>query len=112
MSIKEESKLDIEDKNQVVITPEDVQECAKFFQFFEIPVPDPLQASIDAFIKSPNLQNQNELRFQLSEIIVKSTHPVFLDEVFTQVRPETAEVNEDLTFERQLEAQLTSSADE
>lgn len=105
---KKNVTMDIEDKNQVVITPEDVQECAKFFQFFEIPVPAPLQAAIDNFSKDPTLQHQNELRYQLSVIIVKSDHPVFKDEVFNQVRPETSEVNEDLEFERQLEAQLTS----
>ena len=97
---------DLENKSLVVITPEDVQECAKFFQFFEIPVPAPLQSAIDSFVKDPNLYNQNELKFQLSDIIMRSTHPVFQDEVFAQVKPENALANDELVFERQLEAQL------
>lgn len=111
MSNKNDITSDLEDKNQVVITPEDVQECARFFQFFEIPVFAELQSALDNFIRDPTLYHQNELKFQLSEIIVKSEHPVFKDEVFAQVRPETAEVNEELLFERQLEKQLTSDAD-
>lgn len=97
---------DLENNSAVVITPEDVQECAKFFQFFEIPIPTPLQSAIDSFVKAPNLGNQNELKFQLSDIIMRSTHPVFQDEVFAQVKPENATANDELVFERQLEAQL------
>lgn len=103
---------DLENKNLVAITPEDVQECSKFFQFFEIPVPAPLQAAIDAFVKEPTLQNQTELKFQLSDIIMHSTHPVFQDEVFAQVKPENALANDELVFERQMEAQLTGTTEE
>ncbi len=106
MSKNDTSTNDLENKSLVVITPEDVQECAKFFQFFEIPVPAPLQSAIDNFVKEPNLFNQNELKFQLSDIIMRSTHPVFQDEVFAQVKPENALANDELVFERQLEAQL------
>lgn len=102
---------DLENKNQVVITPEDVEECSKFFKFFEIPVPAPLQSAIDNFCKDPTLSNQTELKFQLSEIITKSTHPVFQDEVFAQVRPETAQVNDEMIFERQFHEQLVSDPD-
>lgn len=102
---------DLENKNLVVITPEDVQECDKFFQFFEIPVPADLRSAIDNFCKEPTLQNQNELKFQLSDIIMHSTHPVFQDEVFAQVKPENAMANDELVFERQLEAQLTLEDD-
>lgn len=103
---------DLENRNLVVITPEDVEECAKFFKFFEIPVPDALQKAISSFCSEPNLQNQNELKFQLSDIIMRSTHPVFQDEVFAQVKPENALANDELVFERQMEAQLTGSADD
>lgn len=109
---KQQQSMDLDDKNRVVITPEDCQECAKFFQFFEIPVPEPLKVAFESFQKDPTLQNQDELKFQLSEIISKSDHAVFSDEVFAQVRPETREVNEELAFARQLEAQLTSKVDE
>ena len=101
---------DLENKNLVVITPEDVLECSKFFQFFEIPVPIQLQSAIDSFVKEPNLQNQTELKFQLSDIIMRSTHPVFQDEVFAQVKPENALANDELVFEREMEAQLTGDA--
>ncbi len=103
---------DLENKNLVVITPEDVQECSKFFQFFEIPVPTELQNAIDSFCKEPNLHNQNELKFQLSDIIKTSEHPVFQDEVFAQVKPENAVAHDELVFERQLEAQFTGTADD
>ena len=113
MSNKNETTAgDLENKNLVVITPEDVQECAKFFQFFEIPVDAPLQTAIDNFCKEPTLLNQNELKFQLSNIIMHSKHPVFQDEVFAQVKPENAAANDELVFERQLEAQLTSAEDD
>ena len=110
--MSESKSLDLEDKNQVVITPEDAQECAKFFEFFEIPVPTALKVAFDQFIAEPNIVNQNELRFQLSDIVANGDHPVFKDDVFKQVRPEVAGVREDLVFERQLEAMVTSSADE
>jgi len=96
MADKNEMTGDLENKNLVVISPEDVQECSKFFQFFEIPVPTPLQSAIDSFVKDPTLQNQNELKFQLSDIIKNSTHPVFQDEVFAQVKPENAIANDEM----------------
>jgi hypothetical protein len=102
-------KADLEGKSQVVITPEDCQECAKFFQFFEIPVPAGLQSAMDAFIAEPTLLHQDELKFQLADVITHSQHPVFQDEVFAQIRPETAAVRDELAFERELEAQLTSN---
>lgn len=109
MSNNKANPMDLEDKNQVVITPEDVAECAKFFKFFEIPTHPELTKALEAFQKDPTFFNQNELKFQLSEIITKSDHPVFADEVFAQVKPECAEVNENLAFERELEKQLTST---
>jgi len=112
MSKNSNNGNDLENKNLVVITPEDVQECAKFFQFFEIPVPTELQSAIDGFIKEPTLANQQELKFQLSDIIMRSTHPVFQDEVFAQVKPENALANDELVFERQLEAQLGRADDD
>lgn len=112
MSKTDEVSLDIDNKNQVAVTPEDVRECAKFFEFFEIPVPKELQAAIDAFIKTPSLDNQNELRYRISNVIVTSKHPVFQDEVFTQVKPETAEEHEKMEFERELEKTFMGTADE
>jgi hypothetical protein len=105
---EEKNKFDIEDKNEVVITPEDCQECAKFFEFFEIPVPADLKVAIDDFIKTPTYQHQSELKFRLAEVITNSEHPIFQDEVFAQIRPETRDVHEALAFERELEAKLTS----
>jgi hypothetical protein len=103
----EKGEMTLENKNQVVITPEDVQECAKFFQFFEIPVPTELQSAISNFIANPNFPNQQELKYQISTIIMTSTHPVFQDEVFAQVKPENALANDELVFERELEKQFT-----
>lgn len=111
MTSAEKPISDLEDKNRVVITPEDCQECAKFFQFFEIPTSDELKAAFENFQKDPTLFNQDELKFQLSEIIAKSPHPVFSDEVFAQVRPETQAVNEELEFARRLEEHITSKVD-
>ena len=106
-------QTDIEDKNTVVISPEDCTECLRFFQFFEVPMAPELQGAFDSFIKEPTFEHQGELKYRLAEVISNSTHPVFQDEVFAQVRPETREVHEALAFERELEKQLTSStADE
>lgn len=105
-------QLDIDNKNQVAVTPEDVHECSKFFQFFEIPVPKELQATIEAFMKDPTLVNQNDLRHEIAKIITNSKHPVFMDEVFGQVKPETAEESEMMEFERKLEETFMGTADE
>jgi hypothetical protein len=104
-----EVQSDLENKNLVVITPEDVKECAKFFEYFEIPIPTALQGAIDSFVKTPNLQNQLELKFQLSDIIATSTHPVFQDEVFANVKPENAIAHDEMSFERELEKKLSES---
>ena len=108
MANKQNSSMDLENKNQVVITPEDSNECAKFFEFFEIAVPEELSAAFKAFSADPTFANQNELKFQLAHIISFSDHAVFNDKVFEAVRPETREICEELTFERELEKQLTS----
>lgn len=112
MAKKEEVNLDIGDKNQVAVTPEDVQECSKFFQFFEIPVPEKLQKAIDAFVADPSLHHQQGLREEIASIIVLSKHPVFQDEVFGQVKPETAEEHEKILFERQIEETFMGDAEE
>lgn len=100
-----------EEKSQVVITPEDCQECAKFFEFFEIPVPEKLKIAFENFIQKVDFVSQEELKWELSEVITHSDHPVFKDEVFTQVRPECSGVNQELAFDRQLAEQLTSDAE-
>lgn len=102
---------DFEDKKQVAITPEDVQECEKFFKFFEIPVPEGLDKAFKNFISEPNIQNQNELKFQLADIITERKHPVWNDEVFTQIHPEVSEARDALAFERDFETAITSSDD-
>jgi hypothetical protein len=103
---KQNEATDIENKNQVVISPEDAQECAKFFQFFEIPIPEKLQKAIENFAKDPVFVNQDELKFWLGHTVSFSEHPVFKDEVFSQVRPETREVTDEMAFSRELESQL------
>jgi hypothetical protein len=107
--MSDEQQLGIEDTNQIVVSVEDVAECEKFFRFFEISVAPELKAAFDAFKADPNFANQSELKFRLAEIISNSEHAVFKDEVFQQVRPETREVFEGLSFERDLEKELTSS---
>lgn len=109
---KDDVSSDIDNRNQVAVTPEDVQECAKFFQFFEIPVPEQLQKSIDNFVKEPTLENQDALRREIAHVICTSKHPVFQDEVFSQVKPETGEEFEKIEFERQLEETFMGNAED
>ena len=102
-----EIEQDLEDKNQVVISPEDVKECEKFFKFFEIPIHNELEQAFKNFIEAPTYQNQHELKFELSEILVRSQHPVFKDEVFAQVIPEVTAANEELAFSRNFEKAIS-----
>jgi hypothetical protein len=109
---KSDVSMDLEDKNQVVITPDDVSECAKFFEFFDIPITPNLQQAFNTFRADPTYYNQCELKYYLAEAVATSPHKIFDDEVFAQVRPETRDCYSELSFEREMERQLTSDADE
>ncbi len=104
---EKQPQVDLEDKHLVVISPDDAAECAKFFEFFEIPVPPKFMEAIEAFKADPSFLNQCEIKYRLAEVISKTDHPVFRDEVFAQVLPETSEKLDEMLFERELERQLT-----
>lgn len=102
-------KIELEDARQVVITPADSKEVEKFFEYFDIPKTKALTDAFSAFQNDPTYVNQNELKFQLANFLAESDHPVFKDEVFANVIPESRESRDALAFERELEKQLTSS---
>lgn len=100
--------MDIERSREVVISAADCHECMKFFTFFEVEMPDKLKAAFQNFINDQTYENQEELKICLAEVVITSNHPVFKDEVFAQVIPETKEVYDQLLFERELDKCLTS----
>lgn len=79
---------------ELVITAEDVLDCMKFYDFFEIPK-DPSLVALEMKMKSHGVltvDDQHMLRTIIAADISKASHSVFRDEVFDGVRIETAQV--------------------
>jgi len=91
---------------KVVISPEDVAGARDFWTHFEVPMPDALAAAFDAFTKNPTLENQDEIKLQITHAIGHTEHEAFQDEMFKEIVAECRNVNYDLMFDRQLETTL------
>jgi len=94
--------------HKVVITPEDVAGAAEFWPQFEVPLAPELKAAFDAFCSDPTLANQNELKLQITKAVSGTDHDAFNDEMFKEIVEECRGVTYDMSFDKTLEAQLTT----
>lgn len=97
-----------EEKQEVVITPEDVAGAAEFWTQFEVPMPPELKAAFEAFVANPTVENQTEVKLQVTRAIGHTDHEAFNDEMFTEIREECRASTYDLGFNKALESHLQS----
>lgn len=88
--------------SEVILSPEDVEELLKFVKYFDVEGGEGLSAAVANFKNNPTVETQDELKFELAKLISESNNPVFQDEVFKDIRPETQEVYAELCAERGL----------
>jgi hypothetical protein len=93
---------------KVVITPEDVAGARDFWTHFEVPIPVELTNAFDNFCKNPTLENQDEIKLQITRAIGHTKHEAFQDEMFKEIVAECQNVEYDMAFDRQLESTLTT----
>lgn len=101
--------MQLESEASVVITSSDCAECAKFFEFFNIPMPEELSKALRDFSSNPCIELQNEVKYQLAHAICTTDHPVFRDEAFVRIKEETSKEYDILTFDREFEKALMTT---
>jgi hypothetical protein len=108
-----------EDKNElqevvqkVVITPEDCAGAAEFWTQFEVPMPVELKEAFEAFAANPTLENQTNVKLQITKAVAYTKHEAFEDEMFKEIVAECQDVVFDLTFDKDLEANLSKEGEE
>ena len=112
MSENENEKNALQEvSNKVVITAEDCAGAADFWTHFEVPMPAELKAAFEAFSKNPTIENQNEVKLQVTKAIGYTDHEAFKDEMFKDIVEECRNVVYDMTFDKDLESTLTTADD-
>ena len=96
---------------KVVITPEDCAGAADFWTHFEVPMPPELKAAFENFAKDPTIENQDEIKLQVTRAIGNTNHEAFNDEMFKEIVAECRNVEYDMSFDKSLEKTLTSEKD-
>lgn len=112
MSDKENTNNALQEvSRKVVITPEDCAGAADFWTHFEVPMPDALKLAFENFTKSPTIENQDEIKLQITRAIGNSDHEAFKDEMFKEIVAECLNVEYDMAFDKSLEGTLGGEKD-
>ncbi len=101
-----------EKEKVVVISNEDVKNIRDFFHNFKIEVPAPLETSLVNFESDICYQNQQKIKEELCRLMVKSSHPLFHDDLFAQVIANSTKVAMEAEFNEQLVEVLTRTEEE
>lgn len=96
-----------EEKNKVVISPEDCNAALDFWRHFEIPIPSALQEAFDAFSAEPNFTNQQKVKLEICRAISTTDHEAFKDEMFEKIVEECANVTFEMQFDKDFEAEVS-----
>lgn len=110
--VKESDNALQEVARKVVISPEDVNGAADFWNHFKVPMESELRAAFDAFCKDPSIENQDAIKLTITHAIGFTDHEAFNDEMFKEIVQECRNVNYDLQFDKELENTLGREGDE
>lgn len=105
--------------NDLCIDADDCKNVKDFYTHFGIDMEEALRTSILAFEealaanepKEKLIELQNDLRVQLCVSICGSEHPLFKDQLFTEVRDNAKQVAFLSNFNKQLEELVTEKED-
>lgn len=87
-------------KKEVILNPDDIKCISKFFEFFELETPSSLTKAIKEFEANPSFENQEELKFQLTNAMSTDSKVLEIDEMFKPVVEACTEYAYDRQFER------------
>lgn len=99
----------LEDNNQkkVAINAGDCEECEKFFQYFNVPMPEELKNALEAFKSDPTVENQDKVKLNIAKTMIESEHEIFKDRIFEKLMPEIKESYDAILFEKEFEDHLS-----
>lgn len=94
-------------EQKMYLSGEDVKNIRDFYDHFEIPMPDHLKTALANFESDQSYANQEALKLATCLAINESTHEVFTDEMFANIRADTASIAFDMSFEQGMQDILT-----
>lgn len=97
----------VEKEKKVVISPEDCNAALDFWRHFNIPIPDALQAALDAFAADSSFENQEKVKLEVCKAIATTDHDAFKDDMFSKIVEECEGVSFEMQFDKDLEAEIT-----
>ena len=66
-----------------------------------------MKEAFDTFAKNPTFENQQKVKKEITTAISTSEHEAFKDEMFSKIREECGEEAYAMSFDEQLEQELT-----
>lgn len=105
--MSESSQNTQEEKNKVVISPEDCNAALDFWRHFNIPIPADLQSAMDNFAASQTFDAQQRVKLEIAKAISTSEHEAFRDEMFKKIVEECEGVSYEMQFDKDFEEEVT-----
>ena len=103
-----QNNIDNKDANGTVyISSSDVKAAMEFWNAFKIDMPKNLKNAFEAFCKSENAENQNNLRYFLLKYIMTSDEAIFQDPLFIQIKQELGDAANLAIFDHEIQETLS-----
>lgn len=93
-------------EKKMYLSLEDAKNIRDFYEHFEVPVTDLLKSALENFEKEQTYENQEALKLATVLSVSESQHEVFVDEMFVNIRKDTADIAYEMTFERDMQEML------
>ena len=95
-------------EKKMYLSLEDAKNIRDFYEHFEISMDDGLQKALTNFEQEQSYENQEALKLATCLSVSNSQHEVFVDEMFANIRKDTADIAYEMSFEKDIHDMLTS----
>lgn len=100
-------------KKEVILDSKDAEIVEKFFQHFNLSIPEHLREAIDAFNKDANIDTQEKFKLALtSSVKMLKDDFVKIDEIFEPVVMACDETSYNLQFDKDFHKVLSEESEE
>lgn len=104
-----------EEQRKVVLNAEDIKNVREFSSHFQIPMPETLKVEVDKFEKlgkNYSFEDQKKLRAYIANWMIASSHALFKDPIFDNIRTMSNEAWYEEQFHMDLEEILSEKKEE